>query len=115
MKSLITQVGTYLTGDATADAVLEYWKALAEERRSDVVEIPVVGPAGGRSSVRVTLGAMLPIAVVHAELSPQIEDDDKAAVGIRARAHALTPTATSAFDSADVPEVFDPECESDLV
>ena len=112
MKSLITQVGTYLTGDATADAVLEYWKALAEERRSDVVEIPVVGPAGGRSSVRVTLGAMLPIAVAHAELSPQIEEDDGAAEGIRARALALVPTATTAFEPDDVREVFDAECDS---
>ncbi|MBT2476268.1 hypothetical protein J7E68_17240 [Microbacterium sp. ISL-103] len=115
MKSLITQVGTYLTGDATADAVLEYWMALAEERRSDVVEIPVVGPAGGRSSVRVTLGAMLPIAVMHADLPPQIGGDDVAAEGIRGRARALIPTATSAFDSGGAYEVFDGECGSHLI
>ncbi|MEV7608845.1 hypothetical protein AB0N61_05120 [Microbacterium sp. NPDC089320] len=115
MKSLITQVGTYVTGDATADAVLEYWAALAEEGRSDVIEVPIVGPAGGRSRVRVTLGAMFPIAVLHAELSPPIEDDEGAADEIRARTRALVPTATSAFDSGDVREVFDPECDSDEV
>lgn len=115
MKSLITQVGTYLTGDATAHAVLEYWVALAEERRSDVVEIPVIGSSGGRSSVWLTLGAMVPIAVVPADLAPQIEDDDGAADRIRALAQALVPTATAAFDAADVRAVFDVECDSDLV
>lgn len=115
MKSLITQVGTYLTGDATAEAVLEYWIALSEERRSDVVEVPVVGSAGGRSSVRLTLGSMLPIAVMPADLSPQIDGDDDAAAGIRARAQAVTPAATTAFDSDEVAEAFDVECHSGLV
>nr|WP_201469917.1 hypothetical protein [Microbacterium hydrocarbonoxydans] len=112
MKSLITPVGTYLTGDATADAVLEYWMLLAEERRSDVIDIPVVGPSGGASSLRLALSATLPIAVIHADLSPQIDDVD-AADAIMARAHALTPTATAAFEMSDIPRALG-EYDSEL-
>lgn len=104
MKTLITQVGTYLTGDATADAVVQYWLALAEERRNDIVKIPIVGSGGERTNVRLALGAMLPIAVVDAGLAPEIDDDDGAARRILERAHALTPKAGPAFEPGEEPE-----------
>lgn len=107
MKTLVTQVGSYLTGDATADAVVQYWLALTEERRTDVVEIPVVGSGGERSNVRLALGTMLPIAVVDAGLAPEIDDDEGAARRLLARAHALTPKATPAFEPGEAPEPLD--------
>jgi hypothetical protein len=107
MKTLVTQVGSYLTGDATADAVVEYWLALTEERRADVIEIPIVGSGGERSNVRLALGAMLPIAVIDAGLAPQIEDDEGAARRVLARAHSLTPKAVPAFEPGEVPEPLD--------
>lgn len=107
MKTLVTQVGTYLTGDATADAVVRYWLALAEERRNDIIEIPIVGSGGERSNVRLALGAMLPIAVVDAGLAPEIDDDEGAARRLLARAHALTPKAGPAFEPGDALEPLD--------
>lgn len=104
MKTLVTQVGSYLTGDATADAVVQYWLALTEERRNDVVEIPVVGSGGERVNVRLALGAMLPIAVVEADLAPEIDDDEGAARRLLARARTLTPTAVPAFEPGEEPE-----------
>jgi hypothetical protein len=107
MKTLVTQVGSYLTGDATADAVLHYWLMLAEEHRSDVVDIPVVGSGGERSNVRLALGTMLPIAVIDAGLAPEIEDDEGTARRLLARARALTPVAVAAFEPGDVEEPLD--------
>ncbi|WP_372467088.1 hypothetical protein ACCO44_14570 [Microbacterium maritypicum] len=104
MKTLITQVGSYLTGDATADAVVQYWLALTEERRTDVVDIPIVGSGGERSYVRLALGTTLPIAVVDAGLAPELDDDEGAARRLLARAHALTPKAGPAFEPGDEPE-----------
>ena len=43
------------------------------------------------------------------------DGDDDAAAGVRARAQAVTPAATTAFDSDEVPEAFDVECHSGLV
>lgn len=101
MKTLITQVGSYLTGDATADAVAQYWLALAEDQRADIVEIPIVDSAGVRASVRLAIGTMLPLAIVDADLAPQVDDDEGAARHLLARARALT-SAGPAFEPGEV-------------
>ncbi|WP_091228093.1 hypothetical protein [Microbacterium sp. 3J1] len=104
MKTLITQVGTYVTGDAVADAVVQHWLALTEERRGDVVEIPFVGPDGRRSRVRLAMGAALPIAVVDAETVDGF-DDEAAAHALLNRTHSLSPSASVGFDAGDLPDV----------
>lgn len=42
MKLLTTTLGSYLTGDEIAHAVLEYSHALARDHRTDLVDIPVI-------------------------------------------------------------------------
>jgi hypothetical protein len=42
MKLLTTALGSYLTGDEIAHAVLEYGHALAQNQRMDLVDIPVI-------------------------------------------------------------------------
>lgn len=42
MKLITTALGSYLTGDDIADAVLEYGHALARDQRTDLIEIPIV-------------------------------------------------------------------------
>ena len=115
MKRLITQVGTYLTGDATADAVVHYWLALTEERRSDVVEIPIVGSGGERSNVRLTLGSMLPIAVIDADLAPELDDDEASARQLLARASSLTPATDPAYTPRAIPGLIGDEYDSSLL
>lgn len=102
MKNIITQVGTYITGDDVADAVAKYWLALTEDRRADVVDIPIVGPSGGRSRVRLALGAMLPLAIVDAEPVHKF-DDDGAADLLLARARSLSPSTGLPFAPDDIP------------
>lgn len=89
MKALVTQVGTFHTPDDVAEAVLEYWLALTEERRADVVRIPIVTPEGEEAHVRLTLVGTAPLAVVDAKYVPDLVDGD-AAAAIFARARALS-------------------------
>jgi hypothetical protein len=113
MKTLITQVGTYLTGDATADALAQYWLALTEDHRADIVEIPVVSSEGDQSHVRLTLGTMLPIAIVDADLAPQLDDDEGAARRLLTRARMLT-SAGPAFDPDELSDSFRDDYGSSL-
>lgn len=102
MKTLITQVGSYLTGDATADAVVQYWLALVEERRADIIDIPMVDSDGRRSHARLTLGATLPIAVVDADPMDGFDDED-AARTLLARIPSLSPSGGTVFGPGDLP------------
>jgi hypothetical protein len=104
MKRLITQVGTYITGDATARAVVQYWQALTQERRADVVDIPIVSAAGEQSHVCLALGMMVPFAVIDADSTAEIDDDERAAHRLLARSRSLTAEASPAFAPGEVPD-----------
>lgn len=105
MKTLITQVGSYVTGDAVADAVVQYWLALVAERRADVVDIPIIDPGGRRSNVRLTLTSTSALAVVDADPVPDF-DDDLAVSRLLAQVSSLTPRAHAAFGPGELPEAF---------
>ena len=55
MKLITTALGSYLTGDEIADAVLEYSHALARNQDTDLVDIPVVVDHT-TSRLRLTIG-----------------------------------------------------------
>lgn len=72
MKLLTTALGSYLTGDEIADAVLEYSHALAHDQRTDLIEIPVVVDHS-TTQLRLTVGWTVQLhtlgaATDHAEL-----------------------------------------------
>ena len=101
MKTLITQVGTYLTGDAIADAVLKYWLALAHEHHADVVDVPIVTTDGEPSRVRLALSGLSPIAVVDSN-RPDEHTDEIAVAHLAARARAVTPRGSATFSPEEV-------------
>lgn len=104
MKTLITQVGTFTTGDAVADAVVQYWLALTEERRADLVEIPIVGSNGAPSHVQLTLGPSLPLAVVDADQVRGFDDDDAADL-VLAQLRSLSLSVSAPFGPGDLPDL----------
>ena len=55
MKLIITTLGSYLTGDGIADALLDYNHALSRARATDLVDIPVVRDRE-TSRLRLTIG-----------------------------------------------------------
>lgn len=70
MRLLATATGSYLTGDAIADAVLEYWNELANDHKTAVVDIPFLDPARQLAHVQLAIGWGLPIASVTATMAP---------------------------------------------
>lgn len=76
MKTLITGVGSYLTGDAIAVAVLEYWRRLAEHHLVDLVDLPFRREDGSRARVQLTIGWASELAAVDSASggSPELAD-----------------------------------------
>ncbi|MDQ0729134.1 hypothetical protein [Microbacterium sp. W4I20] len=103
MKTVITQVGTYTTTDKVADALMHYWTALMEERRGDVIDLPIMDSHGKRSHVRLAVNGNMPIAVADADSSHEF-DDDEAADRLLARARSLSPITVSPFAPEDMPD-----------
>jgi len=105
MKALTNRVGTYVTGDGVADAVLSYALALARARQLDVVDIPFIS---GREVARVKMmvGWMVDIDAVSRgrgdpELTdPALTDDLKAREG-SLHAHGNTPLSADDLVSLD--------------
>lgn len=97
MKALTTRVGTYVTGDAVADAVLEYALALARARQIDLVDVPFRAADGEIARVRFRIGWMTDVdAVADGRRGPEVTDD-AATAELRARERALHPHGDAPF------------------
>ena len=93
MKTFITGAGSYVTGDAIAVALLEYWRTLVGERLADVVEFPFRAVDGSRSRVRITMTSSSSFAAVDLTAldEPELVDAefvDELASRARARTRA---------------------------
>ena len=75
MKRLQQAGGTVLTGDALADAVLEYARALGNRHTIDLVDIPVVNERRGRVHAQILVGSGIQLMSVSASsMSPELLD-----------------------------------------
>jgi hypothetical protein len=106
MKALTTRVGTYVTGDAVADAVLSYALALARLQRLDLVDVPFLGENGEMARVRLRVGWMVDMdAVSHQEHEPELTapavTDDLRAREFALHSHGDTPLAAGDLVSLD--------------
>lgn len=97
MKALTTRVGTYVTGDAVADAVLSYALALARRQRLDLVELPFRAAGGEVSRVQIRVGWMVDVDSIsqQEQRGPELTDaattDDLKARELALRSHGDTP------------------------
>ena len=104
MKMLITQVGSYLTGDAIAEAVFDYWAALTRERRADVVRVPIMTIDGERSYVSLTIGWMTSLAAVDRDDMADLEDGEAVRV-LAAKTRGLHPNGDRSMQPSDVADM----------
>ena len=65
MKLIITTLGSYLTGDSIADALLDYSRALARAQTTDLVDIPVIADRT-TSQLRLTVGWLMQLHALDA-------------------------------------------------
>jgi hypothetical protein len=96
MKTLKTRVGTYVTGDDVADAVLSYSLALARLQRLDLVDLPFRAENGDLARVQLRVGWMVDMdAVNDGERKPELIEpaviDDLKAREVALQSHGDTP------------------------
>ena len=76
MKLITTALGSYLTGDDIADAVLDYGHALARDQRTDLIEIPIVVDHS-TTRLRLTVGWTVQLHAIGAtSTQPELIDED---------------------------------------
>lgn len=84
MKQITTSLGSFLTGDEIADAVLEYSHVLSRDQQTDLVDIPVVAN-GGAVRLRFTVGWLVQLQTIGAESDRPDLVDRETAKSLRAR------------------------------
>ena len=104
MKALTTRVGTYVTGDAVADAVLSYALALARAQALDLVDIPFRAASGAVSRVQLRLGWLVDLdCVSHGGLPESELIDGNLITDLSARELALHPNGGASFATGEMP------------
>ncbi|CAN7211332.1 hypothetical protein LJR044_003088 [Microbacterium foliorum] len=75
MQTIIYGGDAYLTGDDIADALLAYGRALGEEERAELVEIPVQEPDGAVVTAKFLIGPASQIVAKEVPgPGPELED-----------------------------------------
>ncbi|WP_127476080.1 hypothetical protein [Microbacterium sulfonylureivorans] len=107
MKTLTNRAGTYSTGDEIADAVMDYSGALAEERRTEVVDIPFVATSGVIRRVQILIGWRVEVNSVHHGGSPRELVDEELSGMLRRKAEAVrSPSGDTPFTDDDIARFF---------
>lgn len=108
MKALTTRVGTYLTGDAVADAVLSYGLALARAQKVELVDVPFRGAGGEVSRVRFRLGWLVDVDSVTHGGDAEGELLDAGLVSeLASRERELRPHGDGTFHADEAPRGID--------
>lgn len=77
MQKIMYAGGEFLTGDEIADALLGYSRALGDENRAEIVEIPVVDSNGAVETARFLIGpASQIVARTVSGYENELEDQD---------------------------------------
>lgn len=89
MRRVYYSSGSVLTGDAIANAVLEFAEALAKDGRADIIEIPVILGSGNRGTATLLVGPSSQLASVTEESEFAGPIDDLLVDDLRQRARRL--------------------------
>lgn len=106
MKLISNGTGSYPTGDAIADAVVEYGVTLASSGRAAAVTIPYRGADSGVATLTMTIGAGSPLSVRPADVAADIIDE-QIVKSLKRRTQALTPHGNEPLDASDLTALDD--------
>ncbi|WP_136055553.1 hypothetical protein [Microbacterium sp. K24] len=77
MRIIIYAGETYLTGDDIADALLEYSRALGDEDRAEIIEVPVRNELGELVSAKFLIGPASQIVTEAVDVpGPEVVDTE---------------------------------------
>jgi hypothetical protein len=101
MRRVYYSSGSIVTGDAIADAVLEYAEALAKDGRADIVEVPVVLPSGRIGAATLLIGPTSQLASVTEESDLPVPTDDALVEELKQRSRKLGSPRPAAHQYAE--------------
>ncbi|GAB3041531.1 hypothetical protein GCM10027052_24100 [Parafrigoribacterium mesophilum] len=94
MKRLHHAGGSVLTGNALADAVLDYARTLGNRQMLDVVDIPVVNDHGEYGHAQILVGSGIELmSVTTSSKRPELVDQDAVDALVRQTADQRTVRA----------------------
>jgi hypothetical protein len=111
VKILVTSDSRVCTGDAIADAVVDYSLALTRLQAIDVVRIPVRDEDGGERTVEFVIGWNMPVVAVPESTAADELIDADALGALVERATATERRRGEPFDDADLAPELWPEFE----
>ena len=91
MKILTYTGAELMTGDAIADAVLEYCAALADEATAETLEIPVLHADGTRGTASLVVGPASQIVAIDVDTDFEELIDEETILLLHARTRAHRP------------------------
>lgn len=109
MKLLVNTHGSYVTGTAIADSVMNYGLALARRQQIDLIDIPFIDENGERSRVQLMIGWFVDLTTRnHTAANGELVEEDtvraltaKAATLEPSSGRPLEPDELDARDGAD--------------
>ena len=101
MKLLTTTLGSYLTGSDIADAVIDYGYALAQERRVDLIDIPITVDHT-TTRLRLTIGWQIQVHALGVSGDGVEMIDENTTAYLRARTAELTVATMGGADGWDL-------------
>jgi hypothetical protein len=105
MKLITSRIGSYLTGNEIADAVIRYGLALARKHELDVVEIPFLATDGTVQKAQFTVGWQVETAAISRSLPDnEMLEFDSAGV-LNAKADRLGVNAARPFSREELAEL----------
>lgn len=97
----------FLTGDEIADALLAYGRALGEEERAEIIEIPVLEEDGTIMTAKFLIGPASQLVAKGVRHSGPELEDDALVVRLKDLTRAVESPTALPLDPApdDVPEI----------
>lgn len=102
MKRIFYSSGSIVTGDRTADSVLNYAKALAEREASDMIDIPILGPDGVLGRAQLLIGPSSELMSVTEPPHASEPDDEVTLDSLAMRIEALLRPKSLPIDQLDL-------------
>ncbi|WP_345801996.1 hypothetical protein AAIB33_02500 [Microbacterium sp. AZCO] len=107
MKRIVYAGGEYLTGDAIADALLDYSEALAEAGSASHIEIPIVDAHGVRERATFLVGPSSQIVTSDVDTHGDELVDQEIVDRLERLTRKLRPIAYPSAEGAPVLDDYD--------
>jgi hypothetical protein len=102
MKRVFYAGGSFVTGDRTAQAVLDIAHALADREKATIIDIPVAVPHSDEARVQLLVGPASQLMVMSEAADVGDVDDEQTLASLARQVQGLLHPHARSVDDADV-------------